>query len=109
MNRDRRTQDESHGAVQRKSAAQDAPGRTTLTQMLATGSEGAAHSDAVQEVAARGVADARSPLPHGSTIQQLLGSHDVSHVRAEVGGAGGAAATLIGASAYATGDRVAFA
>jgi hypothetical protein len=109
MNRDRRTQDESHGAVQRKAAAQDAPGKATLTQLLATGSEGAAHSDAVPEIAARGVADARSSLPHGSTIQQLFGRHDVSHVRAEVGGAGGAAAAQIGASAYATGDRVAFA
>src|SRR5262249_26271782 len=109
MNRDRRTQDESHGAVQRKAAAPDAPGKATLTQMLATGSEGAAHSDAVQEIAAHGVADARSSLPHGSTIQQLFGRHDVSHVRAEVGGAGGAAAAQIGASAYATGDRVAFA
>jgi hypothetical protein len=108
-NRDRRTQDGSHGTVQRKAAAQDAPGRATLTQMLVTGSEGATHSDAVQEVAARGVADAQAPLPHGSTIQQLFGRHDVSHVRAEVGGAGGAAATQIGASAYATGDRIAFA
>ena len=108
-NRDRRTQGESHEAVQRKAAAQDAPGRSTLTQMLATGSEGATHSDAVQEVAARGVADAQAPLPHGPTIQQLFGRHDVSRVRAEVGGAGGAAAAQIGASAYATGDRIAFA
>ena len=113
-NTDRRTQDDRHAAVQRKdaahdAAAHDAPGRSTLTQMLATGGDGAAPPDAVQEVAAQGVADARAPLPHGSTIQQLFGRHDVSHVRAEVGGAGGAAAAQIGASAYATGDRVAFA
>jgi hypothetical protein len=48
-------------------------------------------------------------MPHGQTIQALFGRHDVSQVRAEVGGAGGAAATQIGARAYATGDRVAFA
>jgi hypothetical protein len=110
MTKDMRTQPANHGPADRGLAASAAPGRRTLIQMLqAKSGDGPARSDGVQQIADQGVANAQSPLPHGSTIQQLFGRHDVSHVRAEVGGAGGAAAQQIGAQAYATGDRVAFA
>lgn len=63
----------------------------------------------VQATASQGVATAASPLPHLDRIQESFGSHDVSHVRAQVGGPATDAAGAIGASAYATGHRVAFA
>jgi hypothetical protein len=65
-------------------------------------------SRGVQHEAQRGVTNASEPLPHYATIQAAFGAHDVSGVRAEVGGAGGHAATAIGAQAYAVGDRIAF-
>lgn len=63
----------------------------------------------VQATAAQGVATAASPLPHLDRIQQSFGRHDLSHVRTQLGGAGTDAAESIGAEAYATGHRIAFA
>ncbi len=60
-------------------------------------------------VAAAGVASASAPLPHLAEIQRSFGRHDVSHVRATIGGAVAAASDALGADAYATGDRVGFA
>ncbi len=60
-------------------------------------------------IAARGVANARDPLPFASTIQRAFGRHDVSSVRVAIGGPGANAARALGAAAYAAGDRVAFA
>jgi uncharacterized protein DUF4157 len=61
------------------------------------------------EIAQAGVAGAGSKLPHGDQIQQAFGRHDVSQVRAQIGGAAAAATQEVGAHAYAVGDRVAFA
>jgi hypothetical protein len=63
----------------------------------------------VHEVAAAGVDGAGTTLPHLDRIQDSFGRHDVTQVRAHVGGDAAAAAEAIGAEAYATGDRVAFA
>ncbi len=63
----------------------------------------------VAATAERGVAGASSELPHADTIQQAFGKHDVSGVRAQVGGEAADASKQLGAQAYATGDRVAFA
>ena len=69
--------------------------------------------------------DPRSPAAHGSTgadasarlralteciaaIQQLFGRHDVSDVKAQVGGPAAVAADRLGASAYAAGRSVGF-
>jgi hypothetical protein len=60
-------------------------------------------------VAAAGVEGAAARLPHLDTIQASFGPHDVTGVRAQVGGAGADASAALGAEAYATGDRVAFA
>ncbi len=63
----------------------------------------------VQETAAAGVASGNASLPHLDRIQASFGAeHDLSGVRAGVGGDAGQAAADIGAAAYATGDRVAF-
>jgi hypothetical protein len=59
-------------------------------------------------VAAAGVAGAGGGLPHGDRIQRLFGRHDVSSVRAHVGGAAADASDALGADAYAMGGQVAF-
>ncbi len=63
----------------------------------------------VHEVAAAGVEGHGQPLPHGDEIQRRFGRHDVSGVRAHVGGAAADASRALGARAYATGSQVAFA
>jgi hypothetical protein len=61
-------------------------------------------------IAAAGVAGPGAPLPHGDVVQRAFGpDHDLSTVRAHVGGAAGDAADALGAHGYATGDDVAFA
>ena len=62
----------------------------------------------VQSAAARGVSGGGGALPHLDRIQQSFGSHDVSSVQAHTSGGAGAACDAIGASAYATGNSVAF-
>jgi len=47
-------------------------------------------------------------LPHQDPIQESFGKHDISSVKAHVGGKAGAAAQDIGAQAYATGNDIAF-
>ena len=67
-------------------------------------------NDQVHALAAAGVAGAGQPLPHRERIAASFGpGHDLSHIRAAVGGPAAEAANAIGATAYATGDRVAFA
>ncbi|MCA9515081.1 MAG: DUF4157 domain-containing protein, partial [Myxococcales bacterium] len=62
-----------------------------------------------QTVAAGGTAAARSGgLPHLAAIQRSFGGHDVSGVKAAVGGRAGDACAELGASAYAQGESVAF-
>ena len=65
--------------------------------------------DAVHQAAARGVAGSGGPLPHADMIQRAFGRHDVSGIRAHVGGAAESASREIGAHAYVTGNQVAFA
>ena len=73
--------------------------------------EGAAAADpgAVHAAAARGVSGGGGSLPHADQIQASFGQHDVSGVKAHVGGQASEAARSMGASAYATGNSVAFA
>ena len=60
-------------------------------------------------VAQRGVAGASSELPYATQIQRSFGRHDVSGVRAQVGGPAAQSARELGAVAYATGDTLGFA
>ena len=64
--------------------------------------------EAVPRIATDGVAGASEPLPHLQQIRAAFGRHDVSGVRAAIGGRAGVAATRLGALAYATGNRIAF-
>lgn len=72
-------------------------------------SSGTALCEDVRAAAARGVSGAGGALPHLERIQQAFGpAHDLSGVRAHVGGVAARASEAIGAEAYATGDQVAF-
>jgi Domain of unknown function (DUF4157) len=61
------------------------------------------------ELAAAGVVGGGGALPHLHRIQDAFGHHDVSGVQAHIGGPATEASDAMGATAYATGDRVAFA
>ncbi len=80
----------------------------SLVQMQADAVTGLG-DDAIRAHAAAGVADGGTTLPHLGAIQRAFGPHDVTGVRAHVGGAASDAAHAIGAHAYATGTDVAFA
>jgi Domain of unknown function (DUF4157) len=67
------------------------------------GGEGQTH-----EVAESGIAGAGGPLPHLETIQRSFGEHDLGGVQAHTGAAAERAAGALGASAYASGNHVAF-
>ncbi|HSR96742.1 MAG TPA: DUF4157 domain-containing protein [Kofleriaceae bacterium] len=94
------------------------PGKGTLTASLsreaaplqrkqnlaAALSPGTTHA-----VAAEGVSGGGGPLPYREQIQASFGGHDISDVRAHVGGEAAAASDALGARAYATGRDIAFA
>lgn len=66
--------------------------------------------DAIATHAAAGVSGAGGVMPHLESIQRAFGpAHDLSGVRAHVGGAAADASSAIGAHAYATGNDIAFA
>ncbi|HEY4244847.1 MAG TPA: DUF4157 domain-containing protein [Kofleriaceae bacterium] len=77
------------------------PGRETR---VADGDPAAVHA-----AARAGTAGPAQRLPYFDRIQQLFGHHDISLIGAHVGGAAAQGAAAIGAEAYATGDRIAFA
>jgi len=87
---------------------ENAPATAATVQRKQT-SESGLTDDRIVATAAAGVEGAGAPLPHLETIQRSFGRHDVSRVRAQVGGDGAVAAGAIGAEAYAIGDRAAFA
>jgi hypothetical protein len=110
--------------VQRSTAA---PGKRTRTGTLPPSSTGdeasvvqrrgevdaanraAWESTDPHATASDGVASATESLPHHEQIQASFGKHDVSHVRAQIGGNAAVASRDLGASAFAVGDRVGFA
>ena len=78
-------------------------------QAKASSDRDSADATAVHATAQAGVAAAAAPLPFLENIQAAFGPHDVGHIKAQIGGPATDASRAIGASAYATGDRVAFA
>lgn len=74
------------------------------------GAEGTSEEtgEGVHETAAEGVQGPSQALPHLGKIQSSFGQHDVSGVKAHVGGAAADANRALGAQAYATGSSVAF-
>ncbi len=73
------------------------------------GGAGDGSADAVHAAAQHGLTGGRGALPHRATIQTLFGRHDVSGIGAHVGGPAAEGCAQMGATAYATGDQVAFA
>ena len=64
---------------------------------------------AIHEAARLGTGGAGGALPHLGAIQRSFGAaHDLSGVRAHVGGAAVTASAAMGAHAYAYGERIAF-
>jgi len=61
------------------------------------------------DVATSGVAGEDERLPHHDRIQASFGAHDISGIRAHVGGPAAEASSQLGARAFAFGDHVAFA
>ncbi len=70
---------------------------------------GAIGADDAHRIAGQGVSGSGGALPHGEAIQAAFGRHDISNVQAHVGGRAADASAALGASAYATGQDVAFA
>lgn len=71
------------------------------------GAYGLEQPAAVQAAAAAG-ASGSAPLPHLDALQSAFGDHDLSSVRATVGGTAAAACEQIGAESYAQSNTVAF-
>ncbi|HEX3759260.1 MAG TPA: DUF4157 domain-containing protein [Kofleriaceae bacterium] len=93
-------------------ASPPAVGKQTLVQQLAVQRRAGADvaPEAVHQAAAAGVATPTTSFPHAGQIQRLFGpAHDVGSIQAHVGGKAAAACDDMGASAFATGNHVAFA
>jgi hypothetical protein len=91
-----------------------AAGKRTLTEQAGEGvpvqrkPDGSEPGAEVHEAAQRGVAGPGSALPHLDTIQRAFGRHDVQRIEAHTGGEAQQASRAMGASAFATGNHVAF-
>lgn len=73
------------------------------------GEGGDAGSAAIHQIADHGLSGAGGALPHQAAISQSFGpQHDVSGIKAHVGGAASEATSAMGAQAYAKGNEVAF-
>ncbi|MBN1944331.1 MAG: DUF4157 domain-containing protein [Bradymonadales bacterium] len=70
--------------------------------------QGAINGERARQVAAQGFSGTPQSLPYLDQLQQAFGSHDLSGVQAYVGGAASQASQAMGASSYASGNRVAF-
>lgn len=92
-------------SVQRKTALRGLD-FDAQSQMLAPGAQS---GEATHKAAREGTAGAGGAMPHAERIQQAFGRHDVSGVRAHVGGAAKDASREMGADAFAYGQDVAFA
>jgi hypothetical protein len=88
-------------------AIQHAPGGSDAA--VPRHGDGDASSGQIHAAAARGVSAPATAMPHGATIQRLFGRHDISGVQAHVGGTAADACRDMNASAFATGNHVAFA
>ncbi len=62
----------------------------------------------IQREARTGLKGASAPLPHGERIQAAFGHHDLTQVRASIGGSTRTANRRMGALAYTSGDRIGF-
>ena len=98
---------QSAGQVQRAPSTGLAQARSSFAAAFEPGGD-ATHGGAITEQARAGVAGSGQQVPHLAAIQRSFGSHDISGVRAHVGGKTADAADAMGAEAYAHGNDVAF-
>ena len=91
------------GAVGKRTLTESLPPVQRYTQAGAAGATGAG----VQAAAAAG-ATGSAPLPYLVDLQRAFGAHDLSGVKATIGGSAVEACDRIGAESYAQGDRVVF-
>ncbi|HWO20973.1 MAG TPA: DUF4157 domain-containing protein [Kofleriaceae bacterium] len=96
----------SAGPVMRKAGAPPTADNAPA-QLRASGD--AAPSANMHGVAQSGLQGSAQALPHLDLIQRSFGTHDVSGIRAFVGGPAADASRAMGAQAYATGSATAFA
>jgi hypothetical protein len=93
--------------------AATSPGKSTLTASLPVQMKQATSAPlpgTVQEAAAHGTQAPATAMPHADKIQAAFGpDHDVSAIKAHVGGPAAQAACDMGATAYATGSHAVFA
>lgn len=71
--------------------------------------EAAASLSPVHAKAEEGMKGNGAKLPHHDAVQRAFGAHDVSGIKAHVGGSARESAQALGAKAYARGSEVAFA
>ena len=95
-------------AVQRSAMSPQAASRALQLRGRGKGKGKGKSAEQVKARAAEGVSGGGAGLPHLNTIQESFGSHDVSSVKAHVGGKASEASADIGAQAYAMGNSVAF-
>ena len=86
----------------------EASGVSGASVIAFRGGEAGRDPGAVHEAAAQGLTGSAGRLPHLDAVQASFGRHDVSGVKAHVGGPAREATEAMGAEAYATGDSVAF-
>ena len=91
------------GAEKAESQSQASPAVLQAKEMKA-----AADPETTKQVAKEGLSGTPQKLPHLDKVQHAFAGHDLSNVKAYVGGPAAKAAKEMGASAYATGDKVAF-
>ena len=72
--------------VQARRTVHDLDAAFDFTGVVQRRAEAALTTAAITDTAATGVAGAASPLPHGADIQRAFGRHDVSGVKAQIGG-----------------------
>lgn len=84
-------------------------GNQAIVQLLAQIQNQVSDTSAIHTIAAAGVQGSGSKLPHYDKVQASFGRHNISHVQAYTGSAAAAASHAIGAQAYATGTKIAFA
>lgn len=75
---------------------------------IQTSADGATSAAAVKNAASAGLQGPSQQTPHLDAIQSSFGGHDVSNVKAHVGGPAADANKAMGSSAYASGNSVAF-
>jgi hypothetical protein len=104
--------DREPGAVPPTAAAHRAgpsPFGMALWAPVQRQSHASAGASGVHEAAARGISAPATAMPHAGAIQAAFGpGHDVSPITAHVGGAAAEACHDMGASAFASGNHVAF-